>query len=517
MICNDCNNEFDNIGGLKFCPYCGTKIEEQPSIEIEQNSDKIEENNYNSEVETKAKELQDTLEMPVITEEDIKKHNREKFLNTYVKPFAKMKVVIPVVTIFLVLAVGAFGYVFLFANPVDDGRIKEDLVGKVITLPKGTSMEIKKGNIKNLSISSRNTSKSDKKDDIKAAVTLNNGTLEVKTTLAIQYLYEGKNKWKIDNNVGLTGETSVKPLIAMDENQFLEGLKKYSITLWETSKTLGGEDVKTLRIAERKPDLDNFKEEVFVEVGIDNGLIASTGKLKCSLNFDNENWNLTSVERSSADDFVIVLSPAFSQEKVVEIIRKEGMEETVTNANVFGGKGFYVRDSFTKAINITDKKFDAQKGTLTVTAKRENNAGELKSLLSTDYTIAISINKIELTKKSKTTVDTVTIPDMSKDFITSTIANIEVEGGNTLFWFSDNHKITAAEAKTFKPDKVVSKKGLQNIRYVYGSITYTEAKKEKNLPFVAAYYLVYDSSKGYNWKLDKIVGEDSPNYKNYSQ
>ncbi|MBZ9634826.1 hypothetical protein [Clostridium sp. FP1] len=39
-------------------------------------------------------------------------------------------------------------------------------------------------------------------------------------------------------------------------------------------------------------------------------------------------------------------------------------------------------------------------------------------------------------------------------------------------------------------------------------------KKNKSLSgsFVALYFLVYDGTKGYNWKLDKIIGADSPNY-----
>lgn len=519
MICKDCNNELDNINGLKFCPYCGTKILEEVESDIDYNYLQIdgEENNYQDKSDVKTKKIHDTLEMPAITEEDIKKYKKEKFFNSIIKPFTKMKLVIPVITIILVISVGVIGYIFLFANPVDERRIKEDLIGKIVTLPKGTSIEIKKGNIKNLSINSRNTSKSDKKDDIRAAVTINNGTVEVKTLLSIQYIYEGKNKWKMDNNIGLTGETLVKPLIAMDEKQLIEELKKSSINLWDTAKSLAGEDVKILRIGERTPDLQNFKEEVLVEVGVDNGLVAATGRLKCRLNFENETWNLTSVERNSTDDFVLALSPSFSQDKIIDIVKKEGLEETVTNSNVFGGKGFIVKDSFTKSITIGDKKFDAQKGTLTVNVKRENNAGEIKSVLSTDYIFSLSFNKIELSKKSKTIVDSVTIEDMSKDFIVATITNVEIEGGNMFFWFSDNHKITPSEAKTLKIDKITYKKGLMNVRYVYGSITYTDSKKEKSISFVAPYFLVYDSSKGYNWKLDRIVGEDSPNYKTYSQ
>ncbi len=58
---------------------------------------------------------------------------------------------------------------FLLLNQLDDARIKEDLIGKVVTLPKGTSIKIDKDNIESFSIKSRNTDKS--KDNIKLAVT----------------------------------------------------------------------------------------------------------------------------------------------------------------------------------------------------------------------------------------------------------------------------------------------------------------------------------------------------------
>lgn len=530
MICENCSNEFDNINGLKFCPFCGTSIEgntdlearqnadfeEQINVEIQQNTDKIDadEKNSSSEGGKETDKLEDTLEMPVITKEDIRRYKREKFFKTYIEPFTKMKVAVPLATIFIVIAVGAFSYVYFFGNSVDEERIKADLIGKVVTLPKGTNIEIKKGNINNFIINSRSTSKSEKKDDIKAAVTINNGNLEVSTLLSIQYIYEGRNKWTISENIGIAGETSVKPLAVMDEKVFLENLRKFTIIVGNTNMLLSDGEVKTLQIAERKPDLNNFQEEILVEAVIDNGLLSAAGKLKCIVKFENEAWGLSSVEKSGTEDFALVLSSAFNQDRIIDIIKKEGLEATVANANVFGGKGYFVKDSFTKSFTIPDKKYDAQKGELLVSVKRENAAGELNSTLSTDYTFSLTLGKLELMKKSKTIVDSISIADMTRDFIVSTIANAEIEG-DRFFWKADNHKINADEAKTFKSDKILTKKGLQNVRYVYGNITYIEAKKEKKISFVATYFLVYDSSKGYNWKLDKIIGEDSPNYKNY--
>jgi hypothetical protein len=507
MICNSCKNEFDNINGLKFCPYCGTKIEESIVLNTEQIQETSE--------DTKTKDKFDTLKMPVITKEQIRKYKRDELFKALVKPFKEVKVVITIITVVLLIVMGTFGYSFLIGRPVDEGRIKEDIIGKIVVLPKGTSFEIKKGYIKNFSINDRNTNKGENKDDIKASVTLNNGTLEVKTLLSLQYVYEGNDKWKIGDKVELSGDTTVKPLVGMDEKQILDEVKKLSITVGNTQKALSADDVKTLSIASRTPDFENLKEEVLVEAGIDSGLIAASGKIKCTLNFVNETWSMASAERNSTEDFALVLSPTFSQEKILEVIKKDVSDQTVTHADVFGGKGFLVRDSFTKNINIGDKKFDAQNKNLNVNVKKQNTAGEIKSILSTDYTFAVSFDKIDLLKKSKTAVDSVTIDDISKDFIVSNIVNAEIEGSNLFFWYSNNHKITSEEAKTFKITKIFSKKGMQNVKYVYGSITYKEGNKQKTTNLVATYFLVYDSSKGYNWKLDRIVGEDSPNYKMY--
>ena len=106
------------------------------------------------------------------------------------------------------------------------------------------------------------------------------------------------------------------------------------------------------------------------------------------------------------------------------------------------------------------------------------------------------------------------INNVSTAFIISTITGGEIEGSNILFWFSNNHKITPEEASTFKLDKVVSKTGFENIKYVYGSISFVEKKKSKSAKFVGQYFLVYEA-EGYKWRLNKLVGEDSPNYKEF--
>lgn len=513
MVCNSCKRELDDINDLNFCPYCGAKIEKDTVLETEKLTEASE--IVTSEEETSTKSIHDTLDMPVITKEDIRKYKRDKFFQTLKKPFKNLKVVITIIAVILVMATVGAGYWFLSGRTVDEGRIKDDLIGKVLTLPKGTSFDIKKGYIKNFSISARNTNKREKKDDIKAAVTLNNGTIEVKTLLSLQYVYNENKKWIINNKISLDGDTSVKPLVGMDEKQILEGVKKSSINIGDTAKALSEEDVRTLNIASRTPDFDNLKEMALIDVGIDSGIISSSGKIKCMINFENEAWKIVGIERNSNEDFVLALSSSFSQDKMLELVKKEPIDQTVSYANVFGGKNFYVNDSFTKSINIADKKFDPQSKNLNVTVKRQNTAGEVNSVLSTNYTYALAYDKIQLLKKSKTTADSVTIADISKDFIMSSIVKAKIEGSYQFLWFSDSHIITAEEAKTFKTSKISSQKGQENVKYVFGSITYSDGGKQKTTSIVAVYVLVYDSSKGYSWKLDRVVGEDSSNYKTY--
>ena len=515
MICNNCNNQFTNINGLKFCPYCGEEIEEPIDSKVEQSSDKI--NNVKNEnigaAEGNKKKHEDTLPMPAVTDDDIKKYKRDKFFASLKKSTKSMKVIIPIIALLVVIAGGAFAYTLFIVKPVDEVRIKEDIMGKIITLPKGTSIKINNDNMKSFSISTRNTDKS--KDDIKVALTLNNGSIEAKTLISIVYTYQGKNQWKISDEVVLDKVAEIKPVVGIDEKKFLESLKKLSINIADTEVILGGKDVKSLGISLRAPDLENGKEEIQVQTSIDSGLLGTTGKIKCNLVFENEAWTITTTQKNSTDDFILSLSPTFSDKAVIEAIREKGLEETVTYSSFFEGKGYTIKDSFTKSINISGKRYDVQKGVLYVTAKRENIAGEIKSVLSTGYTFSISFSKVALTDSGKTTVNRGHINNMATPLIISTITNVEIEGSNLFFWFSNNHKITPEEAKTFKTREILFQKGSENIKYVYGSITFKDGKKNKSVSvsFVAVYFLVYDGNKGYNWKLDKIIGEDSPNYK----
>ncbi len=505
MICNKCKNRFANINGLKFCPYCGEKIEE-----------KIDGESLEA-ASAREKKRQFTQEMPAITDEVIKKDKREKFVASIKKTFMHRKVIIPIISLLVIIVVVALAYSFFIIKPVDEVRIKEDLLGEVVTLPKGTKIKINENNMKNLTINSSSIDKS--RDDVKIALTLNNGVIEAKAILSLEYINEDKSEWKFNKQVSLDSVTSVKPVMVMNGKKLMSELNKRSVTIDSAEVALGGQDVKKLAISLRTPDLENGKEEVLLEVSIDSGLIAISGKIKCKLIFENENWKIDTISRNSNDDFKSVLSPTFSDDRVLKAIREQGMDETVSYSNFFGGKGFAVKDNFTNSIKIYSKKFDAQKGRLTVTAKRKNVSGEIRSVLSTNYIFSISLSKTSLLNRSKTVVDSGTINKVSTEVIIPTIANAEIEGSNLFFWWSNNHKITTEEAKTFKNNEILSKKGFENIKYVYGSITSIDEKNDnnKNISFVALYFLVYDNTKGYNWKLDKIVGEDSPNYKDYSK
>jgi len=519
MICNNCKNRFDNINGLKFCPYCGDKIEENVEIDSKEipNVFKNGVSDNLSEANANEKKRQFTQEMPVITKRDINKDKINRFFASLKKTFMHRKVIIPTITLIAIIALGAVAYTFFSVKTVDVVRINEDLLGQVVTLPKGTSIKINKNNMKDLSIKSRSTDES--LDDIKVALTLNNGAVEAKTILSLVYVNEGKNEWKFNDKIVLDDLTSLKPVVGMNEKKFMAELKKLDITISDTPIALGKQEVKNIHIALRKPDLENGKEEILVETSIDSGLLATSGKIKCKLIFKDETWSINTTELNSDEDFKFVLSPAFSDEKVLEPIKEQGLGETVSYSNFFGGKGFAIKDSFTKNIKISSVKFDAQNGKLTVTAKRSNVSGQIESVLSTNYIFSISLSDISLLSQSKTIVDSATIYNISTKVIIPTITNAEIEESNLFFWWSNNHKVTTEEANTFKINEILSKKGFGNIKYVYGSITSVDGKNNepKNISFVALYFLVYNETNGYNWNLDKLVGEDSPNYKEYTK
>ena len=131
MICNSCNSEFTNINGLKFCPYCGAKIEiktEEISNEINSEEENIVKENIVKEeivkeeivkVDSKKGIHENTLPMPAITDKDIKNYNREEFFVSFKRTLKKMKVMIPIIALLVVIAGGVFAYTLLMVKPVD--------------------------------------------------------------------------------------------------------------------------------------------------------------------------------------------------------------------------------------------------------------------------------------------------------------------------------------------------------------------------------------------------------------
>ena len=265
------------------------------------------------------------------------------------------------------------------------------------------------------------------------SVTLDNDVLKAKVLLSIVYLKDGKNEWKANGKPELLNITSVEPIVGINDKKFLSDLKKFKITIANTQESLNGKDVKNLVITQRTPNFQNGKENILVATTIDSGLISTSGKIKCSLIFENEAWSINSIKTNSTDDFKLVLSQAFSQDKVIQFVRDQGLAETVSYSELFGGKGFTVNDDFTKNIIISGKTYNAKKAILNITAKRENIAGEIKSVLSTNYTFSISLSNISLLKTSETTVDSVLINNIPDSLIIPSITNGEIEGSNLLF------------------------------------------------------------------------------------
>lgn len=552
MNCNICNNEFKYIDGLKFCPYCGSKLNiqfvasddeeggnnqygdttiEEPRQEQEkagqsvESSEKAENDVVDGEVEKVRKKLHDTLEMPPITDEDIKKDKklRRSLRRTQILSAAKRAITSKKFIIFLsailVLGLAAFLTVNLFNNKsVDEVRIRQDIAGKTIILPKGGSFEIKKDYIQDIKIAAVTPDKNNKQlEYLDVKMIFNNKSIEVKGTFKLTYKHESKNQWKLNDKIMLNNDVVVKPVAGMEEAKLIDELKKQKISVAEEDLALGDGSVKSLKVLQRTPNFDAGTETVLVGVTVDSGIITSAGNVTASLSFADESWKLASVSRSSDQDFKLALSRSISDDSILAQIKKKPLQENVTYPTVFGGREFAVSDKFTKSMKVTEKNFDEAKKLLSVSVRRENAAGVINSTLTTNYSLSVSMNGMVLSSNSKSKVEAVTVADISKDSIAPMLVGAEMKMGSQFLWWSESHTITADEAKTLKISKIVTRKDVQNARYVYGDISYKDGKKVKTASIVAIFLVSGDGSGGYAWKLDSVISSESDQYQYYRQ
>lgn len=545
MNCNVCNNEFKYIDGLKFCPYCGSKLNIQfVAPEVDELID-IKTEIFSSEKEVEAieeveapvlveeeelkeertdKKLHDTLEMPPVTDEDIKKDRKMRRRLKRAQRLAVIKsaikskfVIIPVSALVVLSIVGFLAYNFLFITYVDEAQIKKDLIGKIIVLPKGTKFEITNGNIRSFAIAARNYKKEEGIEYLDLNTTLNNNSLQVNGTILVSYKKVGRNQWEVSQELQLKQDAVVTAVSGMPEATLLQEVKNFKVTVSGEEIALNDDIVKGIKIIERKPNFEANKEDIVAEVTIDSGILSATGNINSTLSFTDENWKVEAVQRVSEDDFKTVLSESLSEEALLEPIKKKSSEQYLANNAVFGGKSFLVSDKFTKSMKVSEKSLDESNGELQVTLTRDNAAGALKSTLSADYVFSVSLRDIKLESSSKSRVEGVSVTNITKEQVRSLLIGAEIEGKNEFFWWSDNHKIQQSEAKTFEMDEALSKKGYDNIKYVYGKITYKDEEENKTTKVVALYYLVYSSADGYVWKLDSVIGEESPKYSYYNK
>jgi hypothetical protein len=543
MNCNICNNEFKYIDGLKFCPYCGSKLamkfiaseEEVDIMNAEENKDlsgglylEVEEKETGETEEIEGAEtpdsekvnIHDTLEMPAITDEVIKRDKkarkslkRSKVLLAIRNTISSKLFIIPFFALIVLGASGFLAYNFLLNTKVEETQVKADLVGKTIVLPKGTNFEIGKGFLKNMSIVNRVYNKEEEIEYIDITTVLNNSSLEVKGSLQLAYKREGRSQWKLMDKVTLKNDIVVKAVAGMEEAKLLQELKKQKVTVAGEEVELSDGIVNSLKVLQRTPDFEAGKEEVLAEVIIDGGVLQAKGNIATSLSFENEIWSLNNLSSEEGKSFEVTLSETLSEEVILEQIQKKALEEHVVHNSVFGGKSFLVKDKFSKSMTLLSKELDDSKKNLKVSLKRENTAGVLNSTLAASYVFNVSLKAITYGSNTKSTAEEVSVTSLSKDAIINSLSGAEVEGRNDFFWWSENHKLIESEAKTFKLDEILSKSGYKNINYIYGSLTYND----ETVSVVALYYLLYDDSKGYTWKLDSVISSESSKYSYYSK
>ncbi|WP_163193821.1 hypothetical protein [Clostridium thermarum] len=545
MNCNICNNEFKYIDGLKFCPYCGSKLtmkfiaseekmdtpgEEEDKVQAEETYIEGVELEIDQDMEEtgdigqgsagqKAK-IHDTLEMPPITDEVIEREKkarkslkRSKVLTGIRNVISSKLFVIPFFALIVLGVSGFLAYNYLLNTKVEDAQLKADLIGKTIILPKGTNFQIERGFLKEMTVVNRVYNKEQGVEYIDISTVLNNNSLEVKGSLQVAYKREGRNQWKLMDEITLKNDITVKAVAGKEETKLLQEIKQQKVIAAGEEVGLSEGIVNSIKILQRTPDFEAGKEDVLAEVIIDGGVLQAKGNVVISLSFDNEVWTVDGIKNEADKQFEVAISETLSEDLILEQIQNKGLEEYVAHNSVFGGKSFLVKDKFSRSMTIQSKELDDSKKKLTVTLKRENTAGMLNSTLAATYVFNVSLKGLTYVSNSKSTVEDLSVTALSRDAIAASLSGAEVEGRSDFFWWSDNHKLTETEANTFKLDEILSKTGYKNINYVYGSLTYDN----ETVSVVALYYLLYDNSKGYVWKLDSVISSESSKYRYYSK
>jgi len=627
MNCSNCNNEFNFIEGLKFCPYCGSEInmqfenpednltvakkeaslkdgnlaeedmrkepeekdyfkerafreerlrinsfrkppvkdkaligkilqdndlekkifEEKPSLENSYESkSELSENSQEQKVieeaftgnrleevppvtegaesveESRVGNIHDTLKMPVITDEMLKANQKEKksiksSLRTLKRIFTNKILMVACLTVVFLGLVVYIGSTYLLNQKVDEGQIRKDILGRIIMLPKGTKFQVKEGYIKSISIGERSYDDNEKVEYIDLTATFNDGKIEFSGVLQLSYKKEGNNKWQLLDPIALKKDIVVKPVAGMEKAAIIEGLKKESITVLGQEISLSDSMVTRIDILDRKPQFTEGKEVITLEVLVDGGVLAAKGTINSSLSFVDEKWVIDGGVTLNNDTVEISLSEKLSEDAILNEIKNKGQRENVKHDSIFGGQSFLVNDKFTKSTTIQSKELNDDKTQLSVSIKKENVSGMLKTILTGEYVFNVSLTNVSYSSSTKSKVEEVSVSDLTRDMIVASLSGAEIEGRRGVFWWDNNHKLTKDEAKTYQEDEILSKAGYQNIKYAYGKITYDDDGDQKTVDMVAIYYLTYDNDRGYEWKLDSVISSESSKYKHYNK
>lgn len=635
MNCSNCNNEFNFIEGLKFCPYCGSKIgrqfvdleEDHPTVTKEEASLKdnslegessirellgkdyfrerafredylkkntfrkaplksrvfmegiLQDKNFQKDIDfqeeiyeekTSLEEvleenfdfsesiqekkvieetdsldifqegpsvsktegageepyvgnINDTLKMPSITDQMLEMNKTEEkkpAKSTFLalrKLFKSKLVIVACLTVMVLSLVIYIGSAYLLNQKVEVGQIKKDMSGRTIVLPKGTKFQVKEEYIKSISLGQRAYNEKEKVEYIDLTAAFNDGKIEVTGVLQLAYKKEGNNKWRLLDSISLKKDIVVKPVAGMKEGKIIEEVKKQTISLFGQEIPLSDSSVTSIKVLDRDSQFQEGKENISLEIVVDGGILSAKGTANSSLIFAEEKWFLDGNLSLDEQTFEISLSENLSEDLILNAIKDEGKRENVKHDSIFGGQNFLINDKFTKSTSIQSKALSDNKNQLYVSVKKENVAGMLNTTLTGDYVFNVSLNQVNYNSNTESRVEEVSVGELTRDMIVSSLAGAVIEGRRGAFWWDNNHEITEGEAKSYEEDEILSKVGYQNIKYVYGKLTYDDDGDQKTVDMVAIYYLTYDNNSGYDWKLDSVISSESNRYRHYSK